>query len=357
MAEIEDCYLQGERAMIVFNAHLKDEPRTFEKAKLGKTRVFSAMPLDGLLVMRKFTMSIVRLLQNNRIICELCPGLNCHSKDWGVVYRHLIQFGTTQMVAGDYKAFDKMMPAEFILAAFQIVIRICVISGNYDDEDVMCLRGIMTDIVYPITNLNGDLVQFHDLNSSGHGLTVIINGLVNSLYMRYTYYVLNPAKEVASFKKNVALLTYGDDNVLGVSKRVPWYNHTTIRDELAKHSIVYTMPDKTSESVPYVDISTVSFLKRYWVYMSELDDMACPLEMESIEKSLTVWVASGNMLPEVQTIESFRGALREYFYWGREKFEEMYDFFTKVILEEGLTDYLLEPLPTFDELVNVWKAH
>lgn len=249
------------------------------------------------------------------------------------------------------------MPAEVMIEAFGIIIAICRKSGNYDEQDLLCIRGIMTDICYPVTDFNGDLVQFYDLNSSGHPLTVIINGLVNSLYMRYSYIVLNPQRRVDDFQNNVALLTYGDDNVMGVSDNAPFFNHTSIQTVMANHTITYTMADKESASVPYIHISTVAFLKRYWVYSPDLKDYACPLELDSIEKSLMVWIPSSDLFEHAQTVESVRTALREYFYWGRKTFDHKKIELTKVLKTLGVFEYLVEPLPTFDELVEVWKAH
>jgi len=106
---------------------------------------------------------------------------------------------------------------------------------------------------FPVCDFFGDLIRFLGTNPSGWPLTVILNGIVNSLYMRYAYFHLNPAKEVRSFKKNVALMTYGDDNSAGVSASAPWFNHTAISEVLSGIGVKYTMADKKTESVPYSD--------------------------------------------------------------------------------------------------------
>jgi len=78
------------------------------------------------------------------------------------------------------------------------------------------------DTAFPVVNVNGDLVEFFGTNPSGHPLTVIVNSIVNSLYMRYAYCLINPqGKNCRHFKKNVNLMTYGDDNAMGVSRAVP----------------------------------------------------------------------------------------------------------------------------------------
>jgi sulfate adenylyltransferase subunit 1 (EFTu-like GTPase family) len=69
--------------------------------------------------------------------------------------------------------------------------------------------------------------------------------------MRYCFIVLSEDKQCTSFKKSVSLMTYGDDNVMGVCKSIPWFNHTAIVEVLKSIGVEYTMADKESKSVPY----------------------------------------------------------------------------------------------------------
>lgn len=166
---------------------------------------------------------------------------------------------------------------------------------------------------------------------------------------------MNPAKEVTSFQKKVALFTYGDDNVFGVSRTIPWFNHTTIQAELLKIGVEYTMADKTSETVPYINIDQVSFLKRYWVWNDEVKGYLCPLEEASIIKSLTMWVPSGTIDRYKQTVAVVTAANNEYFFYGREKFEEKHKFFKELLTQVPYCYYTSNAtLPSFDELVERW---
>jgi hypothetical protein len=317
---IEEQYAQHELVHPIFTAHLKDEAVSFKKAEMGKTRVFTGAPMDWTLVVRKYLLSTCRLVQCNRFAFEAMPGTIAQSFEWGEIYRHLTKFGDTRMIAGDYKSFDKQMPAILIRAAFDIIYDLCKLSGNYTETDLAIVKCIGLDTAYPTVNFNGDLVKFYGSNPSGHPLTVIINSLVNSMYMRYVYHELNPSKEVDSFKANVALITYGDDNAMGVSDRIPWFNHTTISEELAKLDIVYTMADKEAASIPYVPMKDVSFLKRTWVYDEDVGDYLAPLAFDSIEKSLMTWVRSKKVWSGDQAIDVISSACREFFFYGRESF-------------------------------------
>jgi hypothetical protein len=353
---IEEKYRSGRRAHPNFCAHLKDEPVTLAKAGKGKTRVFTGAPFDWSLVVRKYLLSFIRLLQNNRFVFEAGPGTIAQSSEWGDIYRYLTTFGEDRIVAGDYKSFDKRMPATIILAAFEVMYRLCELSGKYDHDDLMCIRGIATDTAFPLVDFNGDLVEFYGSNPSGHPLTVIVNSLANSLYMRYCYLCLNPQRTCEDFQERVKLMTYGDDNIMGISPEAPWFNHTTIQATLAEIDITYTMADKEAESVPYIPIDDATFLKRKWRFEKELGDYACPLDHQSIEKMLTVWVRSRTISESEQMVAVISAAVREYFFYGRETFVSKVKLLKEAVSDHGMSRYVVKStFPTWHELVTQWK--
>jgi hypothetical protein len=262
------------------------------------------------------------------------------------MHDYLIKHGSERIVAGDYKSFDKKMSPLFIRAAFDILIDLAQESEYISPNDLLVMRGIAIDTAYPLIDFNGDLVEFFGSNPSGHPLTVIINSLVNSLYMRYVYRMLNPqGRDLPSlhsstrFKESVSLMTYGDDNIMSVSEECSWFNHVAISGAFNDMGIVYTMPDKESESVPYVSIYSSSFLKRSWVWNDEVGAYLAPLDHDSIERQLTVWVASTSISESEQALEVIAGAGREYFFYGREVFEEKQILLKEVATQLGLEAY------------------
>jgi hypothetical protein len=342
MDRVEDIlakYMNGERYAPVFCGHLKDEAVTEKKVRLSKTRVFTGAPCDWSFVVRKYLLSVIRLLQKNRTAWEGAPGVNAMSSEWHELHTYLTQFGSERMIAGDYAAFDKTMPPTVILAAYDVIRNICAAAG-YSESELRIVQCIAEDTAFPMVDFNGDLMEFYGSNPSGHPLTVIINGLANALYMRYCYTVLNPMKECASFKNNVALMTYGDDNVMGVSDRTPWFNHTSIASTLAAVGITYTMADKEAPSVPYINMGEVSFLKRTWRFEDELGVYVCPLEEDSITKSLTIGVVSKTITPEAHAIETMSSANREYFFYGRSYFEDRQAMMKRIVDVCGLHLYV-----------------
>lgn len=354
--EIEERYLRGQRASIVFNAAFKDEPITFAKAEAQKVRVFAGAPFDATIVIRKLFLSMVKLMQTKRYTFESAPGTNSTSPEWGELREYLTAFGEDRIVEGDFKNFDKTMFSLMILSAFDIIRAICA-KGNFTPEQLLAQACAGEDVAFAHYDFFGDLVMFYGSNPSGHPLTVLINGLANCLYMRYCFAVLSPEKSAKDFKQKVHLMTYGDDNIMGVSPECPWFNHTSIAGVLANVGITYTMADKEAKSVPYVHIDSCSFLKRGWRWDADLGAYCAPLEEASIIRSLMTVVESKTITPEAQAVETLASAQHEYFHYGREKFEEMTRILKEVAIESGLEMYLTDKtFRTWDNYKELfWK--
>jgi len=357
VGDIISTYEDGIRVKPIFTAHLKDEPTPYKKIAAKKTRVFGGAPFDWSLVVRMYFLSLVKLIQTSRFVFESAPGTIAQSGEWGDIYEYLTHFGLDRIVAGDYKAFDKSMPACFISAAFRILYNISKQAG-YTDAELRVQWGIATDTAFPNFDFHGDFIELFGSNPSGHPLTVIINGLANALYMRYCYLILNPKHESASFKANVHLMTYGDDNVMGVSKHCPWFNHTAIQGVLAIHGVVYTMADKEAESRPYINIAEVSFLKRTWRWDEVVHNYTCPLEHDSIERSLMTCVESRSVSAEYQMMDIITSAMNEYFFYGKEEFQAREILLRKIVAEANLSQYVEEKtFPSYDMLVERFNGY
>nr|ULF99940.1 MAG: hypothetical protein [Marnaviridae sp.] len=345
-------YESGERVHAVYVGHRKDEPITFEKAIAGKVRVFTASSLAYSLVVRKYLLSVIMHMQHNRYVYETAPGTIPQSLEWDELMQFVTKHGTETLIAGDYSKFDKRMPANVILAAFDIIIEMCQRAG-YSDLEIKVVRGIAYDTAFPTVDFNGDLVEFFGSNPSGHPLTVIVNGLANSLYIRYCWIVLRPVSS-CKFKENVNLMTYGDDNIMGVHPNEPWFNHTSIQKVLADIDIGYTMADKEAESVPYVNLTQVNFLKRAWRWDEDIGAHVAPLDHSSIAKMLTVCTRSNNVTPEAHAMNVIQTAVREYFWYGREVFEQKRELFQSIVVECELQDYV--EAATFPEWSELYMA-
>jgi hypothetical protein len=142
---------------------------------------------------------------------------------------------------------------------------------------------------------------------------------------------------------------------MGVSDDVPWFNHTALQNELAKFGITYTMPDKESASIPYVHIESCEFLKRKWRFDDTLGYHACPLNLSSVLKSMTVWVPSSEVCAEQQFVEIMVSANMEAFFHGKEVFLKYNKFFNKILEEQKYSVYLPNGLARWDDFVEKFK--
>jgi len=351
--DIEHKYVSGCRYRPVFIATLKDEALPLEKVKAGKTRVFAAAPLDFLLVTRKLLLPFIRVMQRNKLLFETAIGCQAQSKEWELLYNHLATNPIDQTVAGDYASFDKRMSPIFTLAAFKIIREVCAKAG-YTKSELRAIECIAHDTCFSNQDYFGELVMFHGSNPSGHPLTTVLNSLVNSLYMRYAYIQLNPKCEVRSFKRNVKLITYGDDNIMTVSSSATWFNHTAIQCVLSQSDIVYTMADKEAESKPFISLFEASFLKRTFRYDEHIGGIVGPLEHDSIAKMLTMCVQSASYVPHYHMLTIINTALEEYFWYGSDVFEDRCERFKDILLstKKYTREEVLSSIPKYEDLLS-----
>lgn len=332
----------------VFMQHMKDEALPLAKVARGKCRLFMGGPFAWGVCVRMALLPFVRIMQLNKYLFECAPGTNATSVEWTRIYQYITKHGKDKMIAGDFKAFDKQMGSLVILEAF-LFIRMIHEEAGASEELIRIIQVIAEDVAFAFVNFNGDLMRFFGSNPSGHPLTVIVNCIVNCIYMRYCYYELNPEKEVETFCDNVSLITYGDDNM--ANSGVPWFNHTSVSRVLASVGISYTMADKEAESVPFIHISQTSFLKRSFRYCEELNAQMAILDEDSIWKSLMICIPSKEVSPQKQCIDIVSSAISEWFFYGRERFEKERLYLQNLVERSDLAVYVEKStFPTWEDL-------
>jgi hypothetical protein len=376
-----DNYANGYQSHPIFTASLKDKALPFAKIEINKIRVFLGSPIDFTIVTRKLLMSFIRVVQMNPFIFESSPGIDAHSYVWEQLYEYLIANGKDRMVFGDYKDYDITMKANVILFAFEAIVdfhRRCGCTKEHCDM----IYALGYDIAFALIDFNGTFITLFGKNPSGQALTVIINGIVNCLYVRYCYFELNPISKdfiyehhdvdvngftetmtrrrystdpLCDFDKNIRLTTYGDDHGIGVAKDIDWFNHTAMRDILAKHKITYTMAEKTRESVPYIHISECDFLKRKFRFDEHIGHIMAPLELNSIIQALMIG-NSESLSDEERVVFLCNQQLSEFFQHGKETFDYWRNLMEEIKEKFNLHPYFeLHPMPTWDLLVEKYK--
>jgi hypothetical protein len=357
--EIDTClanYKAGRRNNFVFMGSLKDEAREFEKIAMGKIRVFTGQPFALGIIGRQYYLSFVRLMQRNRLHFECAIGTNAHSQDWDDIAHHLIDFSEF-IFDGDYKNYDKSMMAMVIMCIFDGIIRFhkrhCT---HMDHEDFLVMRGIGYDVAYAYVNFNGDLVSFLRNNPSGHLLTVIINSICGGVYLRIGFEDATgiPLEE---FRMWVRSVTYGDDVLVSVqAKIVKQFNFATYQQALAAYNITFTPANKTGEVYTTRRLEDVDFLKRSFVFNTELNRFTGPLAKSSISKSLITCVQSTTITLEKQTVQIFASAHREMWQHGREAFDQFCEVRNRTFTRNNLHEYVGRgDFPDYEQLLKYYK--
>lgn len=136
--------------------------------------------------------------------------------------------------------------------------------------------------------------------------------------------------------------------------KLSFFNHTAIRDVLAKVDITYTMADKEAPSIPFIHIDECTFLKRTWRHEPSLGLKVAPLDHMSIEKMLMVCVRTKtDYCLKQQAIAVIETAVSEYFWYGIEIFEEKRAFLQEIVKQADLHHYVTKStFPSWEELVS-----
>lgn len=347
--KVEAILASGERCYSIFRGTKKDEAVKFTKDKI---RIFAGAPYSLTHVTRKYYLPLIRFIQTNWKYMECAVGINAHGVQWDELAEWLSVHGRERMVAGDFKNYDKCISPTIMTEAFGILIFMAREAG-YNEDQIRIMEGIATEICYPFYEWDGVFIQAFGSNPSGHPLTVIVNNLANSLYMRYAYYAMHAGEQVPDFAERVQLVCYGDDNTQCVHPEETKYNFNSVSTELGKIGVIYTPADKVidKDSPDFIPFEEVSFLKRGFLYREDLQLWVAPLEEASISKSLHNYLhhKGSPVLPPQIAGQVISGAIREYFRYPREFFEMRREQLIEVAKRSDVLAYIPK-IPTYQDL-------
>ena len=351
----EECYRRGERAYTIAKACKKDEVLSKDKC-----RIFYGNPIALTFLIRKYYLPIIRVLQMNPLVSECAVGINSHGPEWEELHQFVFKHGENRLIGGDYGKYDQKIPSQLILASLRIMIDFAK-QCNYCDDDINIMEAMAGDIVYAIIAFNGDLIGLTEgTHISGNSLTVVINGICGSLNQRAYFYTLFKPESYMTrkpFRDYVNLITYGDDNIGSVHPDIEEFGIKGLSEFLKEYGQIYTMPDKESELVRFLDPLDFEFLKRKSVFCPKRKCHIGALIEKSIFKSLHCFLRDKSTLntEEMACALNIDTALREWFNHGEEVYIKRLQDMRDVAKEAKLT-YLCTRLDlSYDDLVEEWN--
>jgi hypothetical protein len=300
----------------VFTASLKDELRPFAKVEAGKTRVFTACSLDLLLAIRRYFSGFTNHVCEDRIVNEICLGINVYDMDWTRLATHLHSKGDN-IIAGDFSNFDGSLNS-------QILKRIVsVINSWYNDgEENALVREVLFEYLTSSCVLIGnDIVQLNHSQPSGNPLTTVINCMYNAFIFRYVWLVIREERNypttLVDFNYNVAMAFYGDDSIISVSDNaLEWFNQITITQAMASTGHIYTDETKSTAVTECKKLSECTFLKRGFVYDAGV--WLCPLAWDTVE-NMVMWFRN-DMGPFEALEATLSSGAKEAAFHGEQKY-------------------------------------
>lgn len=316
---LEKCWTAGERAYPVAGATLKDNA-----VKVGskKNRVFQSMAVAFGMHIRKRFLPLARLLSLCPLLSESAVGVNAFSPQWEELMQHAEQYAEDERVlAWDYKKYDVGMDGQMTYAALMCFIDIGEVV-NYSACDLHIMNMMVADMIHPLMDYNGTMIMAYHMNTSGNNITVYINDIIGSLYIRMGFF--NACPEVEDFRSAVAPITYGDDLKGSVKEEYRnRFNFRTMHSFLAKHDVTITDPNKEGTMQDDFHVDDVDFLKRQSVLIPELGYRIGSLSLDSMFKPLIAHMKSKHEPERNVAMSSIETFMHELFAHGRDKYDEL----------------------------------
>jgi len=328
---------RGERLEHIYQDCLKDETRSLEKVRIGKTRLFSSGPLDLLICFRMYFGAIISWFQENRIHNGSGVGINPYSDDWTILAKYLLRFGGIKlrnMGAGDFKGFDGSGRPPIY---YEILAKI---NRWYNDGPVNAKirETLWSEIVNSIHISEDNVYVWYYSLPSGAALTTFVNIFYNQISVRmcWMFEHKDEIKSLQLFNDNVEYQAYGDDNNFSVSEPyMTRFNEHALSIHMARIGLKYTSEDKGAAKNEMRGLTEISYLQRGFRHEPIFDRYVAPLNLQTV-KEMNYWYrdsssAYNNIAQVVQT------SLREMSLHGREVFEELAPILLAKFAETDLT--------------------
>lgn len=361
---MESEYIKGNSTYPVFGVFPKIEPTITTKSKV---RLVQSAPIALQIVARKYLLPIIAFLCEYRYTSENMLGINPYCDEWKEMYEHVSQFGEDRMGAMDYSKYDLRISAQVTIACYRVFYEIARELG-FGPDALAVIVGLATDMCYPVLDVAGEILQMRGMGPSGSNDTTARNGTGNSIYNRVWYFISHQRKyarvprllvpKLEAFRLLVALITYGDDNGFGVSRRCKWFTMQIAANIAAEFDVVLTPANKESAVTDFVgkeDLANGFFLKRG--FRHENGRVFAPLDELSIFKRL--YAVNKPRPPNTValiTMDNIESALDEWSLHGEQVYETRRSQIENLLSDNNLFVNRIKGLRhSYEDKLLVWK--
>nr|QRK69405.1 polyprotein [Solenopsis invicta virus 16] len=350
---------QGKVPASWYTGCLKDARIAKEKELIpGATRLFEMSAVDLTLAQRSYHLDFYASFMENRRQCENTVGININGSEWSLLASDLLSI-SNNILAGDYSKYGPRLNQTILFEALKIIKLWCKQNWKeFTEEDDISFDALAEEIVHGFLIVDRTVLRVCAGLMSGNSGTVILNSMVNSIYMRIVYLLImnDKCKQMASlnyFNQNTQFFFNGDDLVGSVSDEiVEFFNNQTIANTFAKFDIKYTNSQKNKEVVPFESITDVTFLKaQFRHHPNRFGEWLAAMDKVSIEDCFQ-WVWESRVSLQDRTIENCDQAIRLAYGRGREYFDQL----RNLLIQELCKLNIFSSFPTWDVLdYQVWE--
>nr|AWK77854.1 nonstructural polyprotein [Bundaberg bee virus 1] len=349
ISDMEREILNGNRPFVVSIDTLKDARIPIAKADAGKTRIFSAEPVDYCALHRKYFLPFIAHTMINRLDNSCAPGINAASPEFDYLAKLLRSKGN-KVIAADYAQFDGRIPTEAIrsfyraakdwyLQYWDLIVehKRNIVCGKElsQDEFVLFIERIAFECFNHVhvcekQNEQGEkfLVFYLVMNgqASGNPGTAASNTGAGIWIIAYCYLTeVTPKRNtyLDSFNEDIYVCTYGDDMVMNVSDSlIEIFNQNVLTEAMMSNFTLECTDEQKSSDIPppYRSLSEISFLKRSFIWNDDVSMYVGVLPVDLLY-DITNWVRSGAQDPHVITVDNLKSIAAELALHGRKVFD------------------------------------
>jgi hypothetical protein len=257
---------EGHRLKYLYTDNLKDTLVSAEKFEAGKGRLFSGSCMNLCVCTKIVFGKAMEFFAKDSITKGFATTLNPYSSDWHKVAYNLSRFAPAisecVVLCMDYSKFDASHTQQTLHEALDVINEWYRFHGFTRYETAR--NTLFKEITNSIHLVFNEEEEWDGSLPSGSMLTLLVNGIINHLNLRYCYYRLVPDVITSrqSFTAMIEAIVQGDDVLMSMNDKIrTYFTPDGIKQCMRERGYVVTSDDK-SRDIGFASLSEASFLKR-----------------------------------------------------------------------------------------------